>query len=56
VKVKYLLHRDVGAEKLQLRLFTIDVGGQTPLEKHEHEHEVFILRGRALIRRGETEF
>jgi len=55
VKVKYLLHKGVGAKRLQLRLFTIDVGGHTPLERHEHEHEVFILRGKALVRGGGTE-
>jgi len=55
VKVKYLLHEGVGAKKFQLRLFTIDIGGYTSLEKHKHEHEVFILRGKALVRGGETE-
>jgi len=55
VKVKYLLHAGIGAERLQLRLFTIDVGGHTPLEKHAHEHEVFVLRGRALVRGGDKE-
>ena len=49
VKVQYLLNKDVGAGDLQLRLFTIEVGGFTPLEKHNHEHEVFILRGKAKI-------
>ncbi len=55
VKVKYLLHKGVGAKRLQLRLFTIDVGGYTPLEKHAHEHEVFMLRGRALVLGGDKE-
>jgi len=55
VRVRYLLHAGVGAERLQLRLFTIDVGGHTPLEKHTHEHEVFMLRGRALVRGGDKE-
>ncbi|MDH5419033.1 MAG: cupin domain-containing protein [Candidatus Bathyarchaeota archaeon] len=55
VKVKYLLHKGVGAKRLQLRLFTIDVGGHTPLEKHAHEHEVFVLRGRVLVRGGDKE-
>jgi len=55
VKVKYLLHKGVGAKRLQLRLFTLDVGGYTPLEKHAHEHEVFMLRGKALVRGGEQE-
>lgn len=31
-KVKYLLHKGVGAERIQLRLFTLEVGGFTPLE------------------------
>jgi quercetin dioxygenase-like cupin family protein len=55
VRVKYLLHKGVGAKKLQFRLFTIEVGGYTPLEKHAHEHEVFILRGKALVRGGDKE-
>jgi quercetin dioxygenase-like cupin family protein len=52
VKVKYLLHKGVGAKRIQLRLFTIEVGGYTPLEKHSHEHEVFILKGKALVKGG----
>ena len=55
VRVKYLLHEGVGAKRLQLRLFSIDVGGYTPLEKHEHEHEVFILQGKSLVRGGDVE-
>jgi quercetin dioxygenase-like cupin family protein len=56
VKVQYLLHKGVGAKNLQLRLFKIDIKGYTPLEKHAHEHEVFILRGTALLRGGDQEF
>jgi len=52
VRVKYLLHKGVGAKRLQLRLFTIDAGGYTPFEKHGHEHEVYLLRGKALVRGG----
>jgi quercetin dioxygenase-like cupin family protein len=55
VKVKYLLHKGIGAKHLELRLFTIEVGGYTPLERHEHEHEVFILHGKALVKGGEVE-
>ncbi len=55
VRVKYLLHKGVGAEKLQLRLFIIDVEGYTPLEKHAHEHEVFMLRGEASVRTADQE-
>ena len=56
VKVKYLLHAGIGAKRIQLRLFTIDIGGYTPLEKHEHEHEVFILKGRGVLRSEDKEF
>jgi len=52
VTLKYLLHGDVGAKKLQFRLFAIDVEGYTPLEVHAHEHEVFVLRGKALVQGG----
>jgi mannose-6-phosphate isomerase-like protein (cupin superfamily) len=55
VKIKYLLHEGVGAKRLQLRLLTIDVGGYTSLEKHKHEHEVFILHGKGLVRGGDAE-
>ncbi len=55
VEVKYLLHKGVGAKRIQLRLFTIDVGGHTPLEKHLHEHEVYILHGKILVRGGSEE-
>jgi len=56
VKVKYLLHAGIGAKRIQLRLFTIDIGGYTPLEKHEHEHEVFILKGEGILRSKDKEF
>jgi mannose-6-phosphate isomerase-like protein (cupin superfamily) len=55
VRVKYLLHKGAGAQRLQLRLFIIDVVGCTPLEEHAHEHEVFMLKGKALVRTAERE-
>lgn len=55
VKVKYLLHAGIGAKRIQLRLFTIDIGGHTPLEKHEYEHEVFILKGKGIVKSEEKE-
>ena len=53
VTVKYLLHAGIGARRLQLRLFTVEPSGYTPLERHEHEHEVYVLRGRLLVRGGD---
>lgn len=55
VKVKYLLHKGVGANRIQLRLFTIEVGGHTPLERHTHEHEVYVLKGKALVKGEDKE-
>lgn len=55
VTVKYLLHKQVGAKKLQFRLFTIEKGGHTALEAHAHEHEVYVLQGKALVRGGNRE-
>jgi len=55
VKIKYLLHAGIGAKRMQYRLFTICVGGYTAKEKHEHEHEIFILRGKALVTGGKEE-
>jgi len=55
VKIKYLLHAGVGAKRMQYRLFTIGVGGYTAKEKHEHEHEVFLLRGKASVTGGDRE-
>jgi quercetin dioxygenase-like cupin family protein len=55
VKVKYLLHKGVGVKRIQLRLFTIDVEGYTPLEKHVHEHQVYMLKGKAVVKGGDKE-
>ena len=52
VRVKYLLHAGVGAERIQLRVFTIAPGGHTQMERHGHEHEVFLLKGKALFKVG----
>ena len=55
VWVRYLLHAGVGAKRIQLRLFTIEPGFSTPLERHEHEHEVYVLRGVGVLRGEEGE-
>jgi len=52
VCVRHLLHAGVGAKRIQLRVFTIASGGHTNLERHEHEHEVFVLKGNALFKVG----
>lgn len=54
VKVKYLLHAGFGA-KLQVRIFTVEVGGHTAMEKHAHSHQVFVLEGEGIIKSKNVE-
>lgn len=49
VKVKWLIHKDVGAKKFALRYFLIEKDGYTPLHKHPQEHEIFIIKGKGLL-------
>jgi quercetin dioxygenase-like cupin family protein len=49
VKVKWLIHKDVGAYKFALRYFLIEKNGYTPLHKHPQEHEIFIIQGKGLL-------
>ena len=50
IRVGNRLYLRLVEENLQLRLFTIDTGGCTPLERHAHEHEVYMLEGKAVLR------
>ncbi len=56
VKVKYLIDQRAGAESFFLRYYQVEKGGYTPLDQHVHEHEVFILQGKALVIGDDKEF
>ena len=43
------------APHFRIRYFRVEPGGQTSLDQHPHEHGVFILHGRALVRLGDDE-
>lgn len=47
--VRYLLDERVGANNFFLRIYEIEPGGRTPLDKHSYEHEVFVLEGKATL-------
>ncbi|MBN1796549.1 MAG: cupin domain-containing protein [Sedimentisphaerales bacterium] len=47
--MRLLISRDDGAKNFIMRLFELQPGGHTPLHKHPHEHEVFILEGRGVF-------
>jgi quercetin dioxygenase-like cupin family protein len=43
------------APHFRVRYFRVAPGGQTSLDRHPHEHGVFILHGRASVRLGDDE-
>lgn len=55
-KVRYLIDQRHGAENFFLRVYEVQPGGQTPYDQHPHEHEVYVLKGRAkLLTKSEGE-
>jgi quercetin dioxygenase-like cupin family protein len=49
-QVKYLIDERHGSNRFALRLYTVQKGGHTPLDQHEHEHHVYVLSGQGLLR------
>lgn len=45
VGVRWLISKDDGANNFAMRMFELQPGGHTPLHKHQHEHEVFVIEG-----------
>ena len=48
--VQYLIDDRQGSNRFALRLYTIQKGGHTTLDEHQHEHQVYILKGEGLLR------
>jgi quercetin dioxygenase-like cupin family protein len=49
VTIRWLISKNDGATRFQMRLFEVATGGRTPLHTHEWEHEVFILEGEGIL-------
>lgn len=49
VSVRWLIGREEGAPYFALRYFEVEPGGQTVLDQHQHDHGVFILRGKGTV-------
>jgi quercetin dioxygenase-like cupin family protein len=49
VTIRWLISKNDGAPRFQMRLFEVAPGGRTPLHAHEWEHEVFILEGEGVL-------
>jgi quercetin dioxygenase-like cupin family protein len=50
VKVRYLIDERHRSNRFALRQYTVEKGGHTPLDQHLHEHHVYVLTGRGLLR------
>lgn len=50
VSVRYLIDERHGSDRFSLRLYTLEKGGHTPLDEHAHEHHVYVLSGKGLLR------
>ncbi len=46
VEIRWLISKEDGANNFAMRMFELQPGGHTPLHKHPHEHEVFIVAGK----------
>jgi quercetin dioxygenase-like cupin family protein len=44
-EIRVLISKADGADNFAMRMFEIQPGGHTPLHKHPHEHEIFIVEG-----------
>jgi quercetin dioxygenase-like cupin family protein len=54
VTLRVLIGRGHGAKNFAMRHFTVDVGGHTPLHRHNYEHQIFVLSGKGMARSNDT--
>jgi len=52
---RVLIGPDQGAPTFIMRLFTLGEGGFSPYHTHPWEHEVFVLTGEGIVKRGDGE-
>jgi len=48
-KIRWLVSQKDGAPNFAMRLFEIDVDGQTPYHQHNYEHEIYVLDGEGIF-------
>jgi quercetin dioxygenase-like cupin family protein len=49
VGIRVLISKSDGAPTFAMRMFEVEPGGHTPLHRHPHEHEVFVLQGTGVL-------
>ncbi len=50
--VRVVIGPNDGAHNFAVRYFEIEPGGQSSFDRHEHDHGVYILKGRARVLMG----
>jgi len=53
-EVQYLIDERHGSTRFALRIYTIQKGGHTPLDQHQYEHQVYILKGEGFLRQSKN--
>jgi len=53
--VRYLLSKEIGTPNFEMRYFELKKGAKTAQEVHPWEHEVFVIKGKGIVRGGENE-
>ncbi len=48
-KIRWLIGEKDGAERFSMRMFEVEVGGNTPYHIHAFEHEIFVLDGAGML-------
>jgi len=54
VSVQWLIGKNEGAPFFAMRYFEVEPGGQTVLDRHVHDHGVFVLRGKGKVKLGDA--
>jgi len=49
IAIRWLISKEDGAANFAMRMFEVEPGGHTPLHRHPHEHEVFVLEGEGVV-------
>ena len=53
--IRWLITKDMGAERFAMRLFEMQPDGHSPLHSHQWEHEIYILEGEGVAFDGTKE-
>jgi quercetin dioxygenase-like cupin family protein len=49
VRIHWVIDKPDGAPNFAMRVIEVDPGCNTPYHTHAHEHEVFIVSGKAIV-------